>query len=185
VKSHRNTHQILTTTLWFLVHLLIGSIGVLVASGLVAYSIVLPLHSFLPSVGEGTAHWILTETPYFPLQILVGLLLGFQLGRRYGHSVMLWTWTVPALTIALLILFAPLRPVVVSGVEITGTRRFFGWNCLPQNHCFEQVGATLPFYSCLAYSVGAFFARMISPSSPSERKDVPPNGAAISGLRDD
>ena len=60
------------------------------------------------------------------------------------------------MAIVLLVLFAPLRPVVVSGIEITGFSRFFGWSCLPQNHCFEQVAITLPFYSASAYSLGRF-----------------------------
>lgn len=124
------------------------------------YSLLLPLHQFSPSVGSRTVRWILTETPYFPLQIFVGLLWGFQLSRRYRHFAMLWTWSVPATAIVLLVLFAPLRPVVVSGIESTGFSRFFGWSCLPQNRCFEQVVFTIPFYSASAYSSGAFLARM-------------------------
>lgn len=153
----------------FLVHLTAGTLGVIITAAVMTYSVVLSLHVFFPSLGLRNVHWILTETPYFPVQIAVGLLWGFQLGRRYGHQVMLWTWTAPALTIALLIVFAPFRPVIVSGVEITKAGRFFGWGCLPQNHCFEQVGFTLPFYSASAYSLGAFFARLIpAPSAPKQ-----------------
>jgi hypothetical protein len=145
----------------FLVHLIVGTLGVGVAAAVLTYSLVLPLQVFFPSLGPRTVAWILTETPYFPVQILVGLLLGFQLGRRYRHRVMLWTWIAPALAIAFMILFVPLPPVVVSGVEITKIEHFFGWGCLPQNHCFEQVPLTLLFYAGAAYSFGAFFARAI------------------------
>ena len=95
------------------------------------------------------------------MQIMTGLLLGFHLGRRYDHRVMLWTWVVPASLISYLILFAPLHPVVVSGVEITPIQHFFGWACLPQNHCFEQVGFTLLLYAASAYSIGALLVRRI------------------------
>lgn len=144
----------------FLGHLIISTFGVGVAAAVLTYSVVLPLHQFFQSLNSRTAHWILTETPYFPVQIVVGLLWGFQLGRRYRHRVMLWTWIVPALAIAFLILFVPLPPVVVSGVEITKTEHFFGGGCLPQNHCFEWP-LTVLLYAAAAYSLGAFAAHRL------------------------
>jgi hypothetical protein len=144
----------------FLGHLIISTLGVGVAAAVLTYSVVLPLHQFIPSLNSRTVHWILTETPYFPVQILVGLLWGFQLGRHYQHRAMLWTWVVPALAIVLLILFVSLPPVVVSGVELTKREHFFGWGCLPQNHCFEWV-LTVLLYAAAAYSLGAFAARML------------------------
>ena len=146
--------------LYFLGHLLLSTLGVVVAAAVLTYSIVLPLHVFFPSLNSRTVHWILTETPYFPVQIVVGLLWGFQLGRRYRQRVMLWTWIVPALAIAFFILFVPLPAVVVSGVELTQTQHFFGRGCLPQNHCFEWA-LTVLLYAAAAYSIGAFAARML------------------------
>jgi hypothetical protein len=114
--------------LHFLGHVALGTLGVVgVAAPVLTYSVVLSLHPFFPSLSTRTVHWILTETPYFPVQIVVGLLWGFQLGRRYQHRVMLWTWVVPALAIISLILFVPLPSVVVSGVELRKTEHFFGW----------------------------------------------------------
>ncbi|MGA8508936.1 MAG: hypothetical protein WB762_25290 [Candidatus Sulfotelmatobacter sp.] len=139
--------------LHFLGHLALSTLGVVaVAAPVLIYSVVLSLHPFFPSLGTRTVHWILTETPFFPVQIVVGLLLGFQLGRRYRHRVMLWTWVVPALAIALLILFAPFSPVVVSGVELTKAERFFGRGCLPQNHCLDWAFTVL-LYAASAYSL--------------------------------
>jgi hypothetical protein len=154
-----------------------GTVGILIMSAVLTYSVLLPLHQVFPFLGARTVHWILTETPYFPVQIMVGLLCGFQLGRRYRHSAMLWIWSVPALAIILLMLFAPLTPVVISGVEITKAEHFFGWGCLPQNHCFEQVGLTLPFYAASAYSLGGLFARIIPLSNPAKPTDVLPQTA--------
>lgn len=122
-------------------------------------------------------HWILLQTPYFPAQIVVGLLWGFQVGHHYRHRVMLWTWTVPAFAIVLSLLFVPLRPVVVSGVEINKLQHFFGWNCLPQNHCFEQVALTLPFYSATAYAVGAFLASKYSRPNATKLDNAVPQTA--------
>ena len=147
--------------LHFLGHLALSTLGVAgVAAPVLTYSVVLSLHPFFPSLSTRTVHWILTETPYFPVQIVVGLLWGFQLGRRYQHRVMVWTWVVPALAIISLILFVPLRSVVVSGVELTKTEHFFGWGCLPQNHCFDWP-LTVLLYAATTYSIGAFAARML------------------------
>lgn len=145
----------------FLAHLIVSTLGVGVAAAILTYSVVLPLNVFFPSLNSRTVSWILTETPYFPVQIAVGLVSGFQLGRRYRHWVMLWTWVVPALSIAFFILFVPLPPLLISGVEITKTQHFFGWGCLPQNHCFEQVPLTVLLYAAVAYSLGAFVARSL------------------------
>jgi hypothetical protein len=147
--------------LLFLTHLLASTLGVGIAAAVLAYSVALLLRPFFPSLNTRAVNWILTETPYFPVQIAVGLLWGFQFGRCYRHWVMVWTWVVPAVTIAFLILFVPLPTVVVSGVEITKPEHFFGWACLPQNHCFEQVPLTVLLYAAAAYSLGAFAAYMV------------------------
>jgi hypothetical protein len=146
--------------LCFLGHVALSTLGVVVVAATLTYSVVLSLHPFFSSLGTRTVGWILTETPYFPVQIVVGLLWGFQVGRRYQHRVMLWTWVVPALAIVSLILFVPLRSVVVSGVELTKAEHFFGWGCLPQNHCFDW-SLTVLLYAAAAYSIGAFAARML------------------------
>jgi hypothetical protein len=145
----------------FFIHLAVSTLGVVILAAFLVFSVTEALHPFFPTIGSRTASWILTETPYFPVQIALGLLIGFQMGRRYKHRVMLWVWVVPALAIVFALRFAPLRPIVVSGVEITPIQHFFGWACLPQNHCFEQVGLTLLLYSSGAYAIGARLARWI------------------------
>jgi hypothetical protein len=165
MSKQTRAREYLIAVVCFFGHFIVGAIGVPVMASVLRYSILLFLHEFDPSLSIRAGQWmqwILMETPYFPVQIFIGLLWGFQLGRRYEHKVMLWTWTVPALTIALIVLFAPFPPVVVGGVEITKAEHFFGWACLPQNHCFEQVGLTLPLYASASYSVGAFIARAVS-----------------------
>jgi hypothetical protein len=158
--AHVGVRERAVDGLYFLGHLALSTLGVGVVAAVLTYSVVLSLHPFFPSLGTRTVHWILTETPYFPVQIVVGLLWGFQLGRRYQHRVMLWTWVVPALAIICLILFVPLPSVVVSGVELTKAGHFFGRGCLPQNHCFEWA-LTVLLYAAAAYSIGAFAARML------------------------
>ncbi len=85
ISGRLSARECAMNVLRFLGHLIISTFGVVVAAAVLTYSIVLPLHLFIPSLNSRTVHWILTETPYFPVQILVGLLWGFQLGRRYRH----------------------------------------------------------------------------------------------------
>jgi hypothetical protein len=176
MSGRHSGREYIMTGLIFLGHVIVSAFGVPVIASVLRYSILLSLQLFYPSVSlraGQSMQWILMETPYFPVQILIGLLWGFQLGRRYGHKVMLWTWIVPAFTIACLVLFAPFPPMVVSGVEMTKIGHFFGWRCLPQNHCYEQVGVTLPLYASAAYSLGAFLARVIP-----VRRRAKPSGVA-------
>jgi hypothetical protein len=155
-----NAREHAMNVVYFLGHLIVSTFGVVIVASILRYSIVISLREFFPSLSPRIGEWILMETPYFPVQILIGLLWGYKLGRRYGHNVMLWTWVVPALGIALLIRFAQLSAVVVSGVELTRTQHFFGWGCLPQNHCYDQTGYTLLLYAAAAYSLGALLARV-------------------------
>jgi hypothetical protein len=117
----------------------------------------------LSEVTPKWGHWILTETPFFPVQILLGLAVGFWLSRRFGNRVMLWTWIVPALILVGAILFEPQG--FLSG-GLTHGRRFFGESCLPQKRCFDQLVFTMPFYSATAYSLGALLARLCPHPAP-------------------
>ena len=95
----------------FILHSLIGALNVPIAASVLRYSILLSVQQFYLSMAVSAGnqmHWILVQTPYFLAKILIGLLLGFQMGRHYRNRVMIWTWIVPALSIAWSLLFAPL-----------------------------------------------------------------------------
>ena len=78
---------------------------------------------------------------------------------------MVWVWVLP-----LAILFYSVATATVLIPEWTsvlarpgvGQSRFshyFGWGCQPASHCLDQLLITMPFYSSLAYSIGAVLAR--------------------------
>ena len=106
--------------------------------------------------------------PYLPVQIVDGLLWGFQLGRRNGHKVMFWTWIVPALGIALLILFAPLRPSFGAKYK---TAHFFGWASFHKT----TASTSLPSLSLQA--------RTKTPNGPSPNAATDPSRGAIVPVR--
>jgi hypothetical protein len=97
-------------------------------------------------------HRILTELHYFPVQIVVGFLLGWSLGRYLRHEAMRWVWIIPLL---ILCVAAIAVPAVRSLTLESRLAYFFGQGCRPVDHCFAQLPFTLPFYAAASYSLGA------------------------------
>jgi hypothetical protein len=90
--------------LWFVVHQYIATLGIdIFAEYLLGYGFDV-LQLFGKHFPQHTMYWILTGTPYYPVQIGLGLLLGWLIGRRVQHRAMLWVWVLPCiyLTYALL-----------------------------------------------------------------------------------
>jgi len=127
-----------------------------------------PLHQILSTVGVITlatvltltlspstrARWILTETPYFPVQIALALLIGFVLPRFLRHWLMQWVWVLPFLILCVSFILTPL--------PLAGRfERYFGWDCRPELRCFVRLAVTLPFYTAVAYSLTAFLRSAI------------------------
>lgn len=106
-------------------------------------------------------HWILTETPFFPVQIVLGLYFGWLLGRRLKHRTMLWVWILPALVLCYAVVGGrTLSSEFTSVLVLTGSPflHYFGWGCQPKDGCLDQLIFTMPFYAATAYSIGARLA---------------------------
>ena len=109
-------------------------------------------------------HWILTENPFYPVQIVAGLYLGWLLGRRLQHRSMLWIWVLPLAILcywfAALHLPSELASIFARPATLQDRLSFyFGWGCQPRAHCIVQLVITMPFYASTAYSLGALLAR--------------------------
>jgi hypothetical protein len=151
----------------FAAHQFIGSLGVVYLStyvvsafgGLLAIIYDLFGHSF----STRPLHWIMTETPYFPIQIAIGAGLGWTLYRRFRHLSMLWVWIVPfsilSYAVVALPTFSDTSIFNKAGGLQSSLSHYFGWGCQPRDRCFDQILITLPTYSAVAYSLGAFLAR--------------------------
>jgi hypothetical protein len=144
-------------TLLFVVHQLISTIGVIVSAGVLASVGFGLLRFFGRDLPAKYLYWTLTGTPYFPMQIAVGLVLGWFLGRRLRTSSMAYVWILPL--VFLCYLFIALPTTAASLARDARFSHFFGWGCRPENRCFDQLGATLPFYAATAYTIGAVIAR--------------------------
>jgi hypothetical protein len=148
-------------------HQLIGTWGI----AFVAYFLGVSLLDLIGQLGWHPSmrylHWILTETPYYPVQIALGLYFGVLLGRRFHHRSMVWVWILPLLILLLAVdtNFA-LIPEWTSVLERFGPGQsrwshYFGWGCRPSNHCLDQLDITMPFYVAVAYSIGGLLARKL------------------------
>lgn len=125
-------------------HQILSTVGVLVLAGFLTFTV-----SPLPR-----ARWILTETPYFPVQIALAFLVGLVLPRFLRHWLMEWVWVLPFSILC--VSFTLTRLPLVDRFE-----RYFGWGCRPELGCFVQLGVTLPLYAAASYALAAFLRSTI------------------------
>jgi hypothetical protein len=154
---------------WFTVHQFVGSYGI----AFLAPWVVAAAFDVLRLFGKGypmrVSTLILTGTPYFPVQIFLGLLLGFLIGRHFQHRIMTLVWIIPLISLAYAFVAIPtLTPNITpprfqAGVGESRLSHYFGWGCQPTSltHCLDQTLVTLPFYISIAYSLGALLAQKV------------------------
>lgn len=110
-------------------------------------------------------HWILTETPYFPIQISLALILGWLYSYSTNYKPMLWVWVLPCAVLCYALVAIPsVFPALTSQVPQPAQTQFshyFGYGCQPQNRCVDQTVITLPFYTSASYALGALAAQRI------------------------
>ena len=107
--------------------------------------------------------------PYFPIHVIVALLLGWILADLFGHQSMRWIWVGPYAWLV----FAFTRLPTVLGLSIQERlSHFFGHGCHLENYCADQLLVTLPFYAAVAYSIGAEVQQRIPIRSPTKRTKV-------------
>jgi hypothetical protein len=100
-------------------------------------------------------HWILTETPFFPVQIVLALYSGWYLSRRLEHKSMVWIWVLPGLILSWAVTTMAVQLSSVFALSGGAFSHYFGTGCRPKDHCLDQLLITMPFYTAIAYSVGA------------------------------
>jgi hypothetical protein len=155
------------SVLVFAMHQVIGTWGIafLAAFGLTSLLELIPdFAAWKPSMRG--VHWLLTENPFYPVQIGAGLYIGWLLGRRFQHRSMLWIWILPLAALCYALLAGViLIPEWTSILARPSTAKawllhYFGWGCRPRARCLDQLVITMPFYASAAYSLGALLARI-------------------------
>jgi FtsH-binding integral membrane protein len=156
--SPKSRHRWFRLVLVFLAHQLVGTLGVAFFAYYLGSAVFELLGLFGRSYSMRPVHWILTETPFFPIQIVVGLYLGWLFSRHFKQRPMLWVWVLPFLV--LLYALATFSDGSSSALDQTTGRlsHYFGWGCQPKDRCLDQLLVTMPFYAAVAYSAGARLA---------------------------
>jgi len=149
----------------FIAHQFASTLGV----AFFAYLLGISLHDVGAKLGAKYSmrpvYFILTETPYFPVQIALGLWFGWLLRRRLDHRSMNYVWLFPFFLLCCALLVFSARHSTYGSIFANGPSvwsHYFGWGCQPRNHCLDQVLITMPFYAATAYSVGSWFASRVS-----------------------
>jgi predicted MFS family arabinose efflux permease len=142
----------------FLLHQCLSTIVVIVGSGFIVFSIISVLHHLQPEMSNKTASLILTTIPGFPVQTMIGMLLGGCLMKNTGHRAALWVWVAPAITMLILLMHGPVAEYGIHG-SANVFSHFFGNGCKPGDRCLDQIVFTLPLCTTIGYSLGAAFAR--------------------------
>jgi hypothetical protein len=128
-------------------HILISTIGVVILSGFVVFAALASLRIFGLSFSAVFARHLLTEIPLFPVQALIGALVGFCLGRYVSRGVINVLLCIPVLCLACGVIMGYERGVPFASY-------FFGYGCTAANRCFDQFLITLPAVTSVAYVCG-------------------------------
>jgi len=147
----------------FVGHQLLSTAGVPLLVAFVTIESFAAPHNALSWVRMQTAHHLLTETHFFPLQWLCALMLGYILHRKFRHTVVLFVWILP--TLLFMVVFVRWHKFTVFDSAFASRfAHFFGTACQVRNGCIDQVIYTLPLYCAIAYSVGGLLNRTIAAS---------------------
>lgn len=66
----------------FALHQAVGTVGIIVLAGIICDALLGPVHVAIPSIVGVRASWLLTEIPGFPVQALLGFVVGFLFARE-------------------------------------------------------------------------------------------------------
>jgi hypothetical protein len=154
----------LKSVLVFIMHQFIGTWSTAFVAYLLSASVLDLFGQFGWHLPMRNLYSILTENPYYPVQIVLGLYFGVLMGRRLHHRSMVWVWILPLMLLLLAVgTNFTLIPEWTSVLERSGAGQsrwshYFGWGCRPSDHCLDQLEITMPFYVATAYSIGGLLA---------------------------
>ena len=156
------TKSLTKSVLTFGLHQFIGMYGIPFTAPIVFSLGFKFLTLFGHSYPRKTFYSIVSGSPYFPIQIIFAVILGWLLGRVLRHRSMVWIWVLPLAILCYSVATRVLNPASVftgHGVGQSWFSHYFGLGCRPADHCLDQLVITMPFYSSLAYSLGVALAR--------------------------
>ncbi len=142
----------------FLVHQVIATLGVVIASAMSWYTLLELLKLCRIGLTGETATFPLLGIPGFPFQAASGFVLGFTLTRRLPVTTAVLVWILPCLWFG----FGALAVAPSSKLDY-----LVGGSCDANRGCFYQLSFTLPFIASIAYTTGAVVSRWLQGRSKS------------------
>lgn len=123
-------------------------------------------------IPPGKEYWISIGNPYFPIQVIFAICLGWSFGRALPHPYMGWVWVLPFIILCYcfcfgVVLIPEWTSVLVHPNSIHARLSYyFGASCQPAAHCLDRLIITMPFYASVAYSLGTKLSRHWIKQSP-------------------
>ena len=142
----------------FLIHQLIGTLGVIMASAMSWYTFLELLRLGRIGLTGEAATFPLLGIPGFPFQAASGFVLGFTLARRLPARTAVLVWILPLLWFG----FGALAVAPTSKLDYV-----VGGSCNANRGCFYQLSFTLPLIASIAYTTGAVVSRWFQGRSKS------------------
>jgi len=175
-RNKRKSAYWVRSALVFVMHQIIGTEGVVWLTTLGVFLLRSSVREVHEPWGDSALmrgmHLISTNTPFFPIQIAVGAYLGWKLYLRWVHRSMLWVWILPGALLIYAVIAIPTFSPWSTSPETGPLSHYFGWGCQADFRCYDQLTFTQPFYTSVAYSLGALWAsrRLRSPRYVKDRQ---------------
>jgi hypothetical protein len=84
---------------------------------------------------------------------------------------MLWVWIFPGVVLTYAVIAIPTFSPWSLSAETGPLSHYLGWRCQADYRCYDQLTFTEPFYTSVAYSLGALWTsrRLRSPRYAKDR----------------
>ena len=150
--------------LFFFGHLTISTLGVGMTAAMLFYAFKPVLSPFLSPFA--LRHNLALMIPFFPIQSIVALVVGFAVARKKGgfrgHGSARWVWVVPTLLLVFsLVSYQP------NSVMMESRWHHFFWSPLLESRR-HQLDTTLLFMMSIAYALGTSLAPKLTGAGPSQ-----------------
>lgn len=155
--------RLFRAAIFFFGHLTISTLGVGMTAAMLFYA-------FKPALLASLSPYALRHDlplmiPFFPIQSIVALVVGFAIARKkgsfWGDKSAMLVWILPTL-----LLLLSLASYQSSSVMMESRWRHFFWSPLLESRR-SQLDTTLLFLMSTAYAIGNFLARKLKNTGPS------------------
>jgi hypothetical protein len=144
-------------------HQILAIFGVIVWAGMLTAIAIVDISKMRGRVAHlSDVHRALSAAPFFPIEVVVGLLLGWLVWKQFQDRVMFWVWVFPLVPLLMIMLEDSTHvSTIYPGATVTNYKimlsTYFGSGCHVDEGCFKQIEFTVPFYAAVSYAIGAWF----------------------------